>query len=310
MNSGLSSGYTKKLWKDIEKDRYLILLIAPVVIYYFIFNYIPMYGAIIGFKDFMPGKGIFNSPWVGLKWFNEFFRSVYFGRLIRNTFLLSVYSLVFSFPVPVIFALLLNEIRNNYFKRVVQTVSYLPHFISLVVVVGIMANFLSPTDGIFNIFLKRIGMEPINFMGEPGWFRPLYIVSGIWQNFGWNSIIYMAALTAIDPELYEASKIDGANRWKQMVHITLPGLMPTAVMLLILALGGLMNVGFEKIILMYSPATYEVADVISTYVYRRGLLGAQYSFGAAVGLFNSVINFMLLVTMNMVSKKVTEIGLW
>ncbi|MFY9278499.1 MAG: ABC transporter permease subunit, partial [Caldicoprobacterales bacterium] len=285
-------------------------LVAPVIIYYFIFNYIPMYGAIIAFKDFSPGDSILFSKWVGLKWFREFFRSVYFGRLISNTFILSGLSLIFSFPVPIIFALLLNEVKRKHLKRVVQTVSYLPHFISLVVMVGIMSNFLSPSDGIINNFLRRLGMEPINFMGEPAWFRPLYIGSGIWQSFGWNSIIYMAALTSIDPQLYEAARIDGCNRWQEMRHITIPGLMPTAIMLLILALGNLMNVGFEKIILMYSPATYNVADVISTYVYRRGILSAQYSFGAAVGLFNSIINFILLITVNKISRRYTQIGLW
>ncbi|MFY9296749.1 MAG: ABC transporter permease subunit [Caldicoprobacterales bacterium] len=300
----------KRLWKNIKKDRYLLVLVAPVIIYYFIFNYIPMYGAIIAFKDFSPGDSILFSKWVGLKWFREFFRSVYFGRLISNTFILSGLSLIFSFPVPIIFALLLNEVKRKHLKRVVQTVSYLPHFISLVVMVGIMSNFLSPSDGIINNFLRRLGMEPINFMGEPAWFRPLYIGSGIWQSFGWNSIIYMAALTSIDPQLYEAARIDGCNRWQEMRHITIPGLMPTAIMLLILALGNLMNVGFEKIILMYSPATYNVADVISTYVYRRGILSAQYSFGAAVGLFNSIINFILLITVNKISRRYTQIGLW
>lgn len=300
----------KRLWKNIKKDRYLLVLVAPVIIYYFIFNYIPMYGAIIAFKDFSPGDSILFSKWVGLKWFREFFRSVYFGRLISNTFILSGLSLIFSFPVPIIFALLLNEVKRKHLKRAVQTVSYLPHFISLVVMVGIMSNFLSPSDGIINNFLRRLGMEPINFMGEPAWFRPLYIGSGIWQSFGWNSIIYMAALTSIDPQLYEAARIDGCNRWQEMRHITIPGLMPTAIMLLILALGNLMNVGFEKIILMYSPATYNVADVISTYVYRRGILSAQYSFGAAVGLFNSIINFILLITVNKISRRYTQIGLW
>ena len=262
------------------------------------------------FKDFSPGQTIWNSPWAGVRWFRGFFRSVFFGRLISNTFILSGLSLIISFPVPILFALLLNEVKRKNLKRAIQTISYLPHFISLVVMVGILVNFLSPTDGIINRLLKAMGKEPINFMEEPAWFRPLYIGSGVWQSFGWNSIIYMASLSSIDPMLYEATRIDGCNRWKEMRHITLPGLMPTAVMLLILALGNLMNVGFEKIILMYNPATYEVADVISTYVYRRGILGAQYSFGSAVGLFNSVVNFTLLLSVNRVSKRYTQIGLW
>ena len=298
------------LMKKIIRDKYLLILVAPVVVYYFIFQYIPMYGALIAFKDFSPGKGILESPWVGFKWFNEFFESVYFFRLIKNTLLLSIYSLIFGFPVPIVFALLLNEVKNEKFKRTVQTISYLPHFISLVVVVGIMVNFLSPTDGIVNIILKRMDIEPVDFMGDAKWFRTIYIGSGIWQHFGWGSIIYLAALSSIDLQLYEASRIDGANRWQQMLNVTLPGIAPTVVMMLILNLGGLMNVGFEKIILMYNPSTYEVADVISTYVYRRGLLGAQYSFGAAVGLFNAVINFLFLYTFNKISDKITGIGLW
>ncbi|NMA95120.1 MAG: sugar ABC transporter permease [Clostridiales bacterium] len=300
----------KKLRRNIKRDRYLFLLASPILIYFFIFNYLPMYGAIIAFKDFAPGETILSSQWVGIRWFREFFHSVYFVRLIKNTFLLSALGLLFNFPVPIIFALLLNEVQKEKLKRSVQTISYLPHFVSLVVMVGIMSNFLSPTDGIVNNFLVRLGFEPINFLGESSWFRALYIGSGIWQSFGWNSIIYMAALTSIDPNLYEAAKIDGCNRWKEIIYITIPGLMPTAIMLLILALGNLMNVGFEKIILMYSPATYDVADVISTYVYRRGILSAQYSFGSAVGLFNSIINFTLLLTVNRISRKVTQIGLW
>ena len=299
-----------KLHRNIKKDKYLLILVAPIVVYYFVFSYIPMYGTIIAFKDFTPGKGIWKSQWVGLKWFKEFFNSIYFGRLISNTIILSVYSLLVGFPAPIIFALLINEVDNKAFKRTAQTISYLPHFISLVVVVGIMTNFLSPTDGIINILRKNMGLSPIDFMGDAKWFRTLYVGSGVWQNFGWNSIIYMAALTSIDPQLYEAATIDGAGRWKQMTNITLPGIMPTAVMLLILALGGLMNIGFEKIILMYSPATYSVADVISTYVYRRGILKSQYSFGAAVGLFNSIINFILLISVNKISKSVTNVGLW
>lgn len=301
---------SQKLKKNIKKDRYLILLAAPVLIYYFIFHYLPMYGAVIAFKDFSPGQTAWNSPWVGFQWFKEFFNSIYFTRLISNTFILSSLSLIFSFPIPIIFALLLNEVRRKNLKRVIQTVSYLPHFISLVVMVGIMSNFLSPSDGIINQLLVKLGEKPINFMGESAWFRPLYIGSGIWQSYGWNSIVYLAALTSIDPQLYEAARIDGCNRWKEMRYITLPGIIPTAVMLLILALGNLMNVGFEKIILMYSPAIYDVSDVISTYVYRRGILSAQYSFGSAVGLFNSVINFILLLTVNKTSKRYTQIGLW
>ncbi len=300
----------KVVWKNIKRDKYLLLLISPVIIYYIIFHYVPIYGALIAFKDYNPGLGLSNSPWVGFKWFKQFFDSFYFWRLIRNTLLLSVYGIIFGFPIPIIFALLLNETKDGLFKRSVQTISYLPHFISLVVVVGMMVNFLSPVDGIVNMFLKSLGKEPINFMGDPGWFRFLYVGSGIWQEFGWSSIIYLAALSAIDPTLYDAAKVDGANRWQQMRHITLPGIMPTIIILLILNIGSLLSVGFEKIILMYQPMTYEVADVISTYVYRRGVLGGEYSFASAVGLFNSIVNFVLLITFNRISKRLTEISLW
>jgi len=298
------------MWRSVKRDRYLLMLISPVIVYYIIFHYVPMYGALIAFKDYNPGIGFYSSPWVGLKWFKQFFESFYFWRLIRNAILLNVYGIIFSFPIPIIFALLLNEVRDGFFKRSIQTISYLPHFISLVVIVGMIVNFLSPVDGIVNMFLKSIGKEPINFMGDPRWFRFLYISSGIWQEFGWSSIIYLAALSAIDPTLYDAAKVDGANRWQQILNITLPGIMPTIMILLILNVGNLLSVGFEKIILMYQPMTYEVADVISTYTYRRGILGADYSFAAAVGLFNSVINFMLLVTFNRISKRLTEISLW
>lgn len=296
--------------KYVKRDKYLLLLILPVVIYYVVFSYIPMYGVIIAFKDFSPGKGILGSPWAGLKWFEEYFKSIYFTRTLRNTILISVYNLIWGFPVPIIFALLLNELKDGVFKRTVQTISYLPHFISVVVVVGMMVNFLSPTDGLINLLIKRLGGQPIAFMSDPKWFRTLYVGSGIWQEFGWNSIIYLAALSSLDPQLYEAARIDGANRWQQVWHITIPGIMPTAIILLILSIGGLLSVGFEKIILMYSPATYETADVISTYVYRRGILNSQYSFGAAVGLFNSVISFILLYFANGISKRVTEVALW
>lgn len=300
----------QEIWKNIKRDKYLLLLLTPVVLYYFIFHYIPMYGAIIAFKDYNPGIGFWNSPWVGFKWFKQFFESFYFWRLIRNALLLNIYGLIFGFPIPIIFALLLNEIKDGFFKRSVQTVSYLPHFISLVVVVGMMVNFLSPVDGIVNQILKSLGREPINFMGEPRWFRFLYITSGIWQEFGWSSIIYLAALSAIDPTLYDAAKVDGANRWQQMLNITLPGITPTIIILLILNIGYILSVGFEKIILMYQPMTYEVADVISTYVYRRGILGGDYSFSSAVGLFNSAVNFTLLIIVNRISRRLSEISLW
>lgn len=295
--------------KNIKKDRYLLILLIPVVAYYIIFCYIPMYGAVIAFKDFIPTKGILGSDWVGFKWFAQFFKSIYFGRLLKNTIMLSVYSILWGFPIPIIFALMLNEIKDGLFKRVTQTVSYLPHFISIVVVVGMMVNMLAPT-GVITMFIKQLTGETINFMSNPKWFRTVYIGSGIWQEFGWNSIIYLAALSSIDPTLYEAARVDGASRIRQIFHITLPGIAPTIIILLILSAGNILNVGFEKIILMYSPATYQTADVISTYVYRSGILQAQYSFGAAVGLFNSVANFVILIVVNWISRRTSETALW
>ena len=304
-------GFANTLIKNIIRDKYLLILIFPVVLYFFIFCYVPMYGVIIAFKDFNISKGILGSPWIGFKYFSDFFSSIYCFRLIRNTLMISLYNLAWGFPIPIIFALMLNEVRNRWFKRVVQTVSYLPHFVSIVVVVGMMVNFLAPGDGIVNISLKHFfGLEPIAFFNESKWFRFLYIGSDVWQNFGWNSIIYFAALAGISPELYESAVIDGANRWKQLWHITMPSISNTIVILMVLNMGFLMSVGFEKIILMYNPSTYEVADVISTYVYRRGILNTDFSFGAAVGLFNSVVNMGLLLGANAIGKRVSDISLF
>jgi len=269
-----------------------------------------MYGMIIAFQDFSFAKGVLGSKWVGFEHFRQFFNSMYFGRLIKNTILLSVYSIIWGMPFPVIFALLLNELKGKYYKRFVQTVSYFPHFISVVIVVGILVNFLSPVDGIVNIIRGHFNLEPINFMQESRWFRTLYVATGVWQSFGWNSILYLSALTAISSELYEAAVVDGANRFQQVIHISIPGIMPTFIILFILSVGKIMSVGSSKIILMYNPSTYDVADVISTYVYRKSLVGGEFSFGAAVGLFNNIINFLLVFFTNKISKKVSEVSLW
>jgi len=302
-----------ELLRDLKRNKSFYLMLLPIVAYYFIFHYIPMYGIQIAFKDFTPAKGILGSPWVGLEKFREFFvyDSYYVWRIIRNTILLNVYDIIFGFPAPIIFALLLNEVKNSLYKKTLQTISYMPHFISTVVIVGIILDFFS-RDGLINQILKSLGIlsEPISFMTEPGWFRPIYVGSGIWQQLGWNSIIYLAAISNIDPQLYEAALIDGAGRFKQAIYVTLPGILPTIVILFILRMGSIMNVGFEKVYLMYNPLTYETADVISTYVYRKGLLEMDYSYGAAVGLFNSLINFMFVVMANQLSKKFTETSLW
>ena len=298
-----------RLKNQWTRNKWVYGMFVPVLIYYLLFHYGPMYGAIIAFKDFTPAGGILHSPWVGTEWFREFFKSFYFSRLIRNTLLISVYSIVFGFPIPIIFALLLNELHNRIFQRTVQTVTYLPHFISTVVVVGMIFIFTART-GPVNDLVEALGGQRLAFMAEPGWFRPLYVGSDVWQRFGWNSIIYLAALTGIDPGLYEAATIDGASRWQQRVHITLPGIAPTIIILLILRMGRLMTVGFEKIILMYNPMTYETADVISTFVYRQGLLEMNYSYSAAVGLFNSLINFAFLLAVNRLSRRISRTSLW
>nr|WP_243647122.1 ABC transporter permease subunit [Scopulibacillus darangshiensis] len=284
-------------------------MLLPVVAYFLIFHYGPMYGVQIAFKNYDVTKGFLGSPWVGFEHFVEFFKSYYFWRLIRNTLLLSLYSLIFVFPAPIIFALLLNEIRNMKFKRLTQTITYLPHFISLVVVVGILVDFLSP-QGLINQILSVFGVDVTNYLQEAGWFRTIFISSEVWQTVGWGSIIYLAAITNVNPQLYEAAKIDGAGRFRQIIHVTIPGILPTITILFILQLGSLMTVGYQKIILLYNPLTYETADVISTYIYRKGILDASYSYSAAIGLFDAVINFGILVLANRISKKVGETSLW
>nr|WP_246627262.1 ABC transporter permease subunit [Paenibacillus solanacearum] len=295
--------------RDLRRNKLLYLMVLPVIAYYVIFDYGPMYGLQIAFKDYSPGTGIWGSPWAGLEHFKQFFDSYYFWRIIRNTLLINVYELIFGFPAPIILALLLNELRRQAFKRIVQTITYLPHFISIVVVVGMLVDFLA-RDGVVNQLLSTFGLASKSYLSEPDWFRLIYVSSGIWQQVGWGSIIYLAALSTIDPTLYEAARVDGAGRWKQMVHITIPGIMPTVIILLILKMGSMMSVGSEKILLMYNPLTYDTADVISTFVYRKGILEASYSYTTAVGLFNAVIAFSLLIVSNSISKRVSETKLW
>jgi putative aldouronate transport system permease protein len=282
----------------------------PVVLYYIVFHYGPLYGAIIAFKQFDIGKGIWGSPWVGFKHFTDFFSSFYFARLMRNTLFLSLMQLAMGFPVPIILALLLNEVRHKRFKSIVQTSSYLPHFISTVVVCGMIVDFCA-RDGLITNTLVALGMERTNLLTQPEYFRAIYVFSGIWQEAGWGTIIYLAALAGIDSELYEAAQIDGANRFRQLISITMPSIMPTVVIMLLLNIGRLMSLGFEKIILLYNPNTYETADIISSFVYRKGLgEGFQLSFTTAVGLFSSTINFALIVFANRLSRQVNETSLW
>jgi putative aldouronate transport system permease protein len=294
---------------DVTKNKLLYVMLLPVLVFYVLFHYWPMYGAIIAFKEFNPRLGILGSPWAGFDQFRSFFEGAYFWRTLRNTFLISFYGLLWGFPAPIILALLLNEVKSKFFKSSIQTITYLPHFISLVVICGIIKDFTS-SRGIVNDILAYFGWERISLLLEPGLFRTIYISTDIWQHIGWGTIIYLAALSAVDPERYEAARMDGASRWKQMIHVTIPGMMPTIVILLILNVGRLMNLGFEKIILLYNPGTYETADVISSYVYRVGLQEFNYSFSAAVGLFNSVIGFVLVFFSNWLSRKLNDTSLW
>lgn len=291
-------------------DYQLYLFILPSVLYFLIFHYVPIYGVQLAFKDFVATKGIWGSPWVGLKHFKLFFSSYYFWEIIGNTVGISLYSLIAGFPIPIIFALMLNEINNKHYKKLVQTVSYAPHFISTVVMVGMLYIFLHPVYGIANTLIKFLGFEAVDFINKPEYFKSLYVWSDIWQHTGWNSVIYFAVLSNIDPEQHESAIIDGASRLQRIWYINVPVLMPTAVILLILNAGSIMSVGFEKVYLMQTPLNIKASEVISTYVYKVGLQSARYSFSTAVGLFNSVINFMLLVLVNRVAKKLSSTSLW
>lgn len=295
--------------KDFKANKTLYLMILPILVFFLVFNYFPMAGVIAAFQNFSLVKGLAGSEWVGLDNFINFFSGFYFKRVISNTIILSFYDLIFAFPAPIIFALLLNEIKNKIFKKTVQTITYMPFFISLVVICGLIVDFTS-ADGLITHLISQFTGVKTNLLANPANFRTIFIGSNIWQNVGFQSIIYLAALAGIDQELYEASRMDGAGRFKQLWHITIPSIMPTIIIFLILRIGSMMSVSFEKIILLYSPMTYETADVISSYVYRKGLLEFNYSYSTAVGLFNSVVNFFLLVTANFISKKHSETSLF
>ncbi len=295
--------------KQIKRCRYLYALLLIPLIYYFCFHYMPLYGVLIAFKDYNIGKGVWGSPWVGGKWFGKFLTDPYFWKLVRNTLLLNIYGLMWGFPIPIILAIMLNEVSHVRYKRLIQTVSYLPHFISTVVVCGMVVNFLS-LDGIINQFVSALGFEKVQFLMESKYFRTIFTASGIWQTCGWTSIIYLASLTSVDQEILEAAMIDGANRWQRIRNVTLPSITPTISIMLIMQLGKLMTLGYEKIILLYNGSTYETADIISTYVYRRGILNNDFSYATAVGLFQSVVGVLLLVIANKVSKKLSDTSLW
>ncbi|MCK9478650.1 MAG: ABC transporter permease subunit [Firmicutes bacterium] len=308
-NAKTKSGVFAEIKRDYKLNKYLVFFSIPVVVWYFIFHYVPMYGVIIAFKDYNVAQGFLASKWVGIEHFKTFFKSYYFVRILINTLLLSFYNLIFSFPIPIILALVLNEVRSKVLKSTIQTITYMPHFISLVVICGMAYIFLSK-GGPINSIALLFGGEEINYLMYSQYYRIIYIALGLWQNAGWNSIIYIAALTAIDITQYEAAEIDGANRLHKLWHVTIPGILPTIIITLILNIGRFMSEGSDKTILLYNEATYEVSDIISSYVYRNGLLKADYSSSAAIGLFNSVINMLLIYGSNAFSRVVNETSLW
>lgn len=299
----------KAVNKSLKKDWQLYTFLILPMVYLFIFQYIPMIGNVIAVRRFVPGGSMFGEDYVGLRYFQMFMKDNTFWRVFTNTLRLGGLTLLFNFPIPIIFALLLNEIKSTKFKRFVQTASYLPHFISMVIIAGMIMELLA-SNGVVNQVITFFGGDPILFMQEAKWFRTIYVGSEIWQRTGWGAILYLAALTNIDPNLYEAAAIDGAGRLKQTWHITIPGIMPTVVTLLILNIGSFMNVGFEKVFLLYNPLTYETADVISTYLYRIGLGSANFSYATAIGLTQSVIGFVLVMGANMLSRRITDRSLW
>ena len=300
----------KRVQKVLKRDWQLLVLCALPVLYFIIFHYIPMYGVQIAFKDFKATDGIWGSAWVGFKHFRRFFASSQFVSLIKNTLGLSLLQILLGFPVPIILAIMLNQVKNQKFRKFAQSILYCPHFISIVVLAGMLYIFLSPRNGIVNTIIKMLGGEAIFFLGEAKYFKLTFVISGIWQNAGWSAIIYIAALAGISPDLYEAAQVDGANKWQRIRHIDLPGIMPTIVMMLIMEIGKVMSLGFQKAYLLQNAQNLAASEIISTYIYKVGMLDAQYSYSAAVNLFNNVINIILLVTFNKLAKKLTDNSLW
>ena len=296
--------------KKTASQWQLLVLILPAVAYVFIFNYIPMYGVQIAFKQYSTSAGIWGSEWVGLKYFKRFVEYPYFARIVWNTLSINIYSLVASFPAPIILALLINEINNKAFKRTVQMITYAPHFISTVVICGMLVLFLDEESGFINKFIQMLGFNSIDFLTKSGWFSTIYVWSGIWQGVGWGTIIYLAALSGVSPDHIEAARIDGANRFHIMIHINLPVIMPTVVMLLILSCGSLFSLGFEKVWLLQNSLNLEASEIISTYVYKVGLQGGEFSYSSAIGLFNTLVNLILLIIVNNIARRVNETALW
>lgn len=295
--------------KDFARNWELYLIVLPVLVFYALFCYKPMYGALIAFQNYKPALGFTGSEWVGLEQFQRFFSSPFFVRLLKNTLILSFELLIFGFPAPIILALLINEVKNKPFKKTVQTLTYLPHFISIIVVAGMITDF-SMTTGLFNDIIAFFGGERAPLLQDPNLYRKIYVASDIWQGVGWGSIIYLSALSGVDAQLYEAASLDGAGRFQKLWNVTLPGIMPTIITMLILRIGQMMSIGYEKTILLYTPATYDTADIISSYTYRVGLLEQSWSYSTAIGLFNSVINLILLLLANKLSRKLADTSLW
>ena len=296
--------------KRIIKYREMYLLFLIPFVYLIIFKYVPILGNVLAFRKYSASAPLFGTRWMGLTYFKMLFEDVNFYNRFLNTVVLSIENLVIGFPIPIIFALLVNEIKNKNEKKFIQTVSYLPHFISIVVVVGFINKLLSPNAGAINMLRLNLGMNSINYIAKPEWFRTIYIVSEIWQNMGWNAIIYIAALSSVDSQLYEAAMIDGAGRWKQTVHVTIPGIMPTIVITLIMSVGSMLAIGYEKVLLLMNNLNKETADIISTYVYRLGIVDSNYSYSTAVGLFNAVVGLILVCSANYVCRKVSDTSLW
>ncbi len=302
-------GFGYKLKKDWQAHKWKYLMALPVLVWLFLFCYKPLYGIVIAFKDFSPGLGIADSPWVGFKYFTDFFQSENFGRLLKNTLVLNLYSIIFAFPIPIIFALLVNEIRNRFMRSISQSISFFPYFISLVVICGMVTQFCSIDGFIGQIYRMVTGSDKI-LLQEPSMFRTIYILSDIWQSTGFSSIIYFAALCGINGEIYEAADIDGASRWQKLIYISIPSIAPTIIIMLILRVGQMMSLGADKIILLYNPLTRETADIISSYVYRVGLQDFNWGLSTAVGLFNNVVNVICLVVVNQIARKVGDTSLW
>lgn len=298
-----------KFLKRVRQSKWLYLMFLLPFVYFIVFKYGAMAWLVIAFENFNAFKGVFASDWVGLKWFKTFVSDPYFWNIVKNTIVLNLWMLVFCFPAPILLALMINEVKNKWFQKFTQTVSYLPYFLSTVVVCGFITNIVA-SDGLVNQILNMLGLEKISFLMEPQWFRPIYVISELWQNCGWGSIIYLAALAGVDQQLYEAAAIDGANKWRQLWHISIPGIASVISIQFLLTVGRLLTVGYEKIILLYNGATYETADVISTYVYRRGLIEANYSYGAAVSIFQAVIALILVITANRAARKIGQTSLW